>query len=318
MKLDALPFCGRPAAGRELPYLFAYQPIFDRQGRVVAQELLYRKGRSRTACFVDPTAASATVIVNAFTYGGSSRFLRRRRAFINIDEELLLSDLITLLPRELVVIELLETVPISPRVICRCRQLRALGYTIALDDLHSIAHHAAILDAVDLVKVDLRLIAAADLPLLVADLKRQPLRLLAEKIESAEELRYCVALGFDLFQGYHLARPVPVSALQPRLSPRSIGALMALLDDKAPAAEVAQMVARDNELRVHLLRLANSPVFSGLGGVASLTQAVLSIGPAQLRRWCRLLLCAARCEASDALPAGERTNRQPAAGGCLQ
>lgn len=299
MELQVLSARGRPAAGRELPYLFAYQPIFDRDGTVVAQELLYRQGRSRSACIGDPMAASATVIVNAFTCVGSTRFLRRRRAFINIDEELLLSDLVTLLPRDLVVIELLETVPISGRVVRRCQQLRALGYTIALDDLHSIADHEAILDAVDLVKVDLRLIAAADLPALVATLKRWPLRLLAEKIESAEEWRQCAALGFDLFQGYHLARPMPVAGIQPPLSLRGIVALIELLDAAAPAAAVARALAQEVNLRLHLLRLANSPVFPAASGVASLTRALELIGRAPLRRWCRLLLCALRGEAVD-------------------
>lgn len=299
MEFDMLPGRGRPAVGRGQPYLFAYQPILDRSGTVVAQELLYRRGRASTACVDDPTVASATVIVNAFTQVGSTRFLRRRRAFINVGEELLLSDLITLLPRELVVIELLETVPICRQVLRRCRQLRALGYTIALDDLHSIEHHAAILDAVDLVKVDLRLVAAADLPAVVATLKRRPLRLLAEKIESAEEWRRCAALGFDLFQGYHLARPVPVAGIQPPLSPQGIAELIDLLGEAPPSTVVAQALARDANLCWHLLRLANSPIFPEASGVASLAMAVALIGHAPLQRWCRLLLFAARGDAVD-------------------
>lgn len=301
MKYDALDGYGHPAGSRGQPYLFAYQPIFDRCWTVVAQELLYRRGRSTTACVDDPTVASATVIANAFTHLGSPRFLSRRRAFINIGEELLLSDLITLLPRELVVIELLETVPICRQVVRRCRQLRGLGYTIALDDLHSIEHHADILDAVDLVKVDLRLIAAEDLPSIVAALKRRSLGLLAEKIESAEEWRRCVRLGFDLFQGYHMARPVPVAGNQPPLSPRGIAEFIALLDEAPPASVVAEALERDANLCWHLLRLTNSPIFSIANGVASVALIVGLIGYAPLQHWCRLLLFAAQGEARKAL-----------------
>lgn len=301
MEFDALAGGGPPAGGRGQPYLFAYQPIFDRCGSVIAQELLYRRGRSSTACVEDPTAASATVIVNAFTHAGSARFLRRRRAFINIGEELLLSDLITLLPKELVVIELLETVPICRQVVRRCRQLRALGYTIALDDLHSIEHHADILDAVDLIKVDLRLVPAADLSAIVSILKRRQLILLAEKIESAEEWRHCVRLGFDLFQGYHLARPVPVAGTQPPLSPRGVAELIDLLGDAPPATVVAQALEQDANLCWHLQRLTNSPIFSGTNGIASVALIVALIGYAPLQRWCRLLLFAALGNARHSL-----------------
>ena len=45
-----------------------------------------------------------------------------------------MSDAVELLPKDRVVIELLETIMADEEVVARCRALKSLGFTLALDD----------------------------------------------------------------------------------------------------------------------------------------------------------------------------------------
>ena len=53
----------------------ARQPIFDRRMRVAGYELLFRDGRIGHAVVADDVAATATVMLNAFTEIGLERIL---------------------------------------------------------------------------------------------------------------------------------------------------------------------------------------------------------------------------------------------------
>jgi EAL domain-containing protein (putative c-di-GMP-specific phosphodiesterase class I) len=87
------------------------QPILDREQRLHAYELLFRSGSRNFAEVTDGVQATATVIANAFSELGIEAALGSHRGFINVDEAFLFSDMLELLPRHAVVLEILETVP---------------------------------------------------------------------------------------------------------------------------------------------------------------------------------------------------------------
>ncbi|MFO1428084.1 MAG: EAL domain-containing protein [Steroidobacteraceae bacterium] len=112
-------------------------------------------------------------------------------------------------------IEVLEDVRGDADVIAGLRRLRAAGYGVALDDYTSRDGDARLLEVADIVKIDLSLEPADGLARLASELRRRPLRLLAEKVESREQFELRCAAGFDLFQGYFLQRPETFSASRP-------------------------------------------------------------------------------------------------------
>ena len=116
----------------------ARQPIVDRNESLVAFELLFRSAHGSTTSGVvevDDTNATAQVLVNAFGEMGIADVLGAHRGFINLNAELLHSDLIELLPKQQVMLELLETIKIDAAIIERCRELKAKGFSLALDDV---------------------------------------------------------------------------------------------------------------------------------------------------------------------------------------
>lgn len=112
----------------------ARQPILDVKQRIRAYEILYRSGYTNHYLAADPDEASSIVVLDTFQHLGLDSLTGGSPAFINFSSRLLEMDIATLFPARYLVIELLETVDCRPEVLQKCRELKALGYTIALDD----------------------------------------------------------------------------------------------------------------------------------------------------------------------------------------
>ncbi|MBI3903252.1 MAG: EAL domain-containing protein [Nitrosomonadales bacterium] len=267
------------------------QPILDRQGNLVAFELLFRSGREKDAHVTDDVIATATVISNAFSSLGIDAVLGKHKGFLNLDAFLLKSDTIELLPRDRVVFELLETIHIDADIIERCKQLKSRGFTLALDDFLTFSEaFIPALEIVDIVKVDILPLSRAELKETVSQLKKWPVKLLAEKVDSPEQHQYCLDLGFDLFQGYHFAKPVIMSGKQLSPSELALMKLLSLLLADAETIELEKLIKSQPELIMKLMRLINS-VGSGLTRkITSIHDAIIALGRNQLTRWLKLLL----------------------------
>ncbi|MFZ3042732.1 MAG: hypothetical protein WA108_13275 [Thiobacillus sp.] len=133
------------------------QPILDRDQRIVAYELLFRSGNTASVTVTDDMQATASVIHHTFSEMGVQAVLGSQLGFINVSADMLLSDLVELLPREQVVLELLETIIVTDAVIERCRALKQQGFTLALDDFVFADSQRPLLALVDIVKVDILL-----------------------------------------------------------------------------------------------------------------------------------------------------------------
>jgi c-di-GMP-related signal transduction protein len=182
------------------------QAILDRSQNLFAFELLFRSSRANRADFADSWAATASVVTHAFGELGIGSALGKFRGFINVDADFLLSDTIELLPCKSIVLEILETVRFTPEVVGRCRELKQLGFELALDDVQQIqSDYQDVLGMIDVVKVDLKQVSPADLPKITKQLKPWRVKLLAKKIDSQDEARRYLELGYDYFQGYYYA-----------------------------------------------------------------------------------------------------------------
>lgn len=275
-------------------FYLARQPIFDRAWRIVGYELLFRHDRQNRARVRDGAAATAAVISHVFGEIGVAAALGPHLGFVNVDESLLLSDAIELLPPGRIVLELLETLRLNERVIARVRELRAAGFTIALDDVaKNVSAHEPVLDCIAIAKVDLKRVGAAALPEVTARLARWPVRLLAEKVDSREQAERCLDLGYELFQGHHFARPMMLVGRKASASDGTLRELLAVVVRNAGDAAIEDAFARHPELSPSLLRLAGSLATASRSEITSPRQAIELLGARQIRRWLELLLRAA-------------------------
>lgn len=279
------------------------QPILDREQQLVAYELLFRNGSRNFAEVTDGVQATATVIANAFTELGVEAALGNCRGFINVDEAFLFSDLLELLPRQSVVLEILETVPPTPAVVERCKALKAAGFTLALDDVIQLEpEFAELLSLVDVVKVDIQPLSRVQLMQLTMKLKPLGKQLLAEKVDSREQMEQCLKLGFTLFQGYYFAKPTIIAGKKLDHSQLSLMKLMGLVLSDATTGELEKALKMEPGLTVNLLRLTNSVGAGASETITSLNHAITILGRRQLQRWLQLLVFSSGKQPGSANP----------------
>lgn len=278
-------------AGSE--FFLGRQPIVGRQRELIAYELLFRSGQHDYASVTDDFAATATVIDNLFSSLGIDRALGDRKGFINVSEDVLMSDIIEILPHNRIVLEILEDVPLTSAVLERCQQLRGLGYQLALDDVVTLqAEHKAFLDHIDYVKFDIGGMSTRCLIDLVREIRSHGAIPLAEKVETVEQYDDCKAVGFDLFQGYFFARPVVLSGRRAQPSKLVLIRILRLLADADDnhVLEVALKEAPDLAMRI--LKTASCAVYSPVSKVTSLRQAIALLGHRQIRQLVQIMLFA--------------------------
>jgi EAL and modified HD-GYP domain-containing signal transduction protein len=268
------------------------QPILDLRQELIGYELFFRCPDKAAEQSCSRLTATASVVCAAFSELGIGDALGEHKAYINADEKFIMDDVLELLPPANVVLELnFETVP-DEAVLTRCRFLRERGYTLALACYTGLDQRTgALLPLVGVVKIDIQA-AGEQLADLAGGLLRLPLKLLAEKVETREQMEHCRNLGFHLFQGYYFAHPTVISGRQLSASQLGIIRLINLVARDADSVDLEASLKREPGLTVNLLRLVNA-VGTGLGRrIDSLRQAVTVLGRKQLLRWLQLLLMA--------------------------
>lgn len=273
-------------------FFLARQPILDRDQGLVAYELLFRNAASGPANVSDDLEATAAVIAHAAELG-IENVIGNALGFVNVDAAVLMSDFINFLPCDKVVLEVLETVRVTPQLVQRVTELVEVGFTFALDDVVAESEDVQkLLPLVKIIKIDLMNMEQPTLVRLSSHFKQAGKTLLAEKVESLEQFHQCLALGFDYFQGFYFARPGILSGKKLASSQLTIMRLMALLLNDADNREIELCIKRAASLGLTLLRLVNTPAFGLSQRVDSLGQALVLLGRRQLQRWLQILLYA--------------------------
>lgn len=268
------------------------QPIIDREQQLFAYELLFRSGGQKNSAEVrDNLAATAHVIMHAFADLGIEAALGPYKGFINCDESLLLSDMLEALPSDKIVLEVLETVEITPAIVERCTELKARGFTIALDDFVKYEDKfKPLLALVEIVKVDILPLSQKQLAEATQSLKQWPLTLLAEKVDSPEQAKFCHDLGYALFQGYYFAKPIIIAGKKLNVSQLALMQLLGLVIADAEAHELEKVLKHEPGLTMNLMRLTNSVATGVRAKVTSMRHAITVLGRRQLQRWLQILL----------------------------
>jgi c-di-GMP-related signal transduction protein len=270
------------------------QPILDRDQNLIAFELLFRLDHVDSVNVTDNLSATANVIVNAYGELGIEEVLGQQRGFVNVDTELLMSDVICMLPSKKVVLEILESVKITDEIVQRCIELKQMGYQLALDDVVEINQEIELLlSIVHVVKIDILAIEKEALVDIVNQLKRWPVLLLAEKVNSSEQAKKCMELGFEMFQGYYFAKPEILSGKRTDPGKLSLLNLLTLVMSDSDAADIEQELKHQPGLSYNLMRMVNSTASGFSKNINSIKQAVMVLGRKQLQRWIQLLLYAA-------------------------
>ena len=273
-------------------FFLGRQPILDSRQEIIGYELLFRDTAKNRSEYASQNLASMSVIASAMGGFGFRELLGDKLGFINVTEEVLLSDMVEVLPKEQTILELLESATLNEVVQNRAGELKTKGFRIALDDHVYSPEHENLYLMVDIIKVDIMSTPREKLRKLAIGLSRYPVQLLAERVETVEQFHECLALGFELFQGYFFARPVVLNRKGINPSYLSMIKLLTCLQIGAEFDDIQEIFRQNPELTYNLLKLVNSVHLGLREKIRNLRHAIMILGLDKLRRWAQLAVFA--------------------------
>ncbi len=280
-----------------MEHFIARQPIFDTKGKVYAYELLFRSGLHNYFDCDDADHAAASVIANSNLLFNLDEMTGGTRAFINCTHTVLIKDLMTTLPRQQAVVEILEDVEPDDKIIDACRRLKSLGYTLALDDFVYHENFEPLLELADIIKVDFLLSDVEEQERLAKTMIPRGIKMLAEKVETHEVYEHAKQMGYQLFQGYFFARPVIISRKDiPTNKVQFLRILKDIHAEEVDFKKLAQTIQSEVSLSYKLLKLINSAAFALRHKVTSILQALSLLGLREIRSWVSLLSIASMAD----------------------
>ncbi len=255
------------------------QSIYDRDFNVSAYELLYRTDSRNYIDVDDHGLATAKLLSNVFTSIGFEDLVGDKPAFINMPREFLVGSYPIPETNSNIVVEILEHVEPDEEVIDALLILKKRGYTLALDDYIFDPVHEPFLKIVDIIKLDVADIGIEQLSTKIAQLKQYNVKLLAEKVETESEAEQCLAMGFDLFQGYYFSYPKIVSGRKISGSQIAIVELANKLHQpNVEVSKLTELISHDVALSYKLLRYVNSAMYSFEREITSIDETVFILG----------------------------------------
>jgi EAL and modified HD-GYP domain-containing signal transduction protein len=123
------------------------------------------------------------------------------------------------------------------------------------------------------------------------------LQLVAEKVETQEDVQRGIAMGYQYFQGYFFCRPQMAHARA--IPANKLNYLRILQIANRPDIDIDELAAaikQEASLIYRLLRYLNSPIFAFRSNVASIAHAISLLGGDAIRRWISLVSLAAMGE----------------------
>jgi c-di-GMP-related signal transduction protein len=248
------------------------------------------KGQRNTFPDVDGNKASVSVLDAAFMSIGINQLTGGKRASINFTDELLRQPIPTALPKEIVIIEILESVLPDESILDTCKTLKKKGYTLALDDFKADGRLSPLAPLADIIKVDFLSTPHEQCEKIAASPKLSHASFLAEKVETKQVFRDAVKMGYTYFQGYFFAKPEVTSGKS--IPPQKLTHMQLIAEASKPDPDVdrvADIVSHDFALSYRLLRLVNSAAFGLRTRVRSVRHAILLLGPNEIERWISVL-----------------------------
>lgn len=268
----------------------ARQPIFDRRQKVYAYELLYRSGTENASSFKSGDSATSDVVITSLTMG-SDILTEGHLSFINFTETLIKDEVPKLFSPKFLVVELLENIVPDRDLINRIKELKGLGYTIALDDYIASYEYEELVDLADIIKVDFVDTTQTERWRMAERFRTMDKKLLAEKVETVEEFDEAYKLGFHYFQGYFFAKPRIMKGKDVRSLNNNYLEIIHEIDGPEPGYErISEIMERDVALTFKLLKLINSPAFYTNSKITSVKQALVLLGFKEIRKWIMVVM----------------------------
>ncbi len=189
------------------------QPIFDREGNVAFYEATLRDIKTKEfPKGLDPLKATS-ITLNIITEVGPDRIGNGRPVFIDVPSIFLETTMFELLPPEYVGIELVDNKSITNELLKSVNELVDRGFIFCIDDFgFEKVNYLPLLNKCHMVKINWKELVYSEEELVevMGILKELKKGVIAKHIETEEDYNRAKDAGVDYFQGYYLAKPIPI------------------------------------------------------------------------------------------------------------
>jgi len=241
---------------------------------------------------VDSSVATKDVLVTTFSDIGIEEITGGRKAFVNFTADLVLDEVPHMLSNDILIVELLEDVRPTAEIMSACRKLKRRGYLIALDDFVYSEELEPLISLADIIKIDFMKYGVEDIRWNVNKvLNNRRKILLAEKIETYEDLETARSLGFNLFQGFFFCKPIIANAkCTDVLQITKLQLIKYVADPEVSFFDLANVIKRDLVLSYRLLKIVNSAYYGLKYTVTGILHALLILGLNEIKKWISLIV----------------------------
>ena len=267
--------------------MFSYvarQPIFNRRQQTIGHELLFRNGECNAFPAIDADEATCRLVLENYMAIGNEHIFKGQRNFINFPYRCLINLMPLLLPKNKVVIEILETCIPDDELFLAIKHLHHKGYIIALDDFEYDVRWQRFFCYVHIIKLDLLMLGVDKACDFVRNNRHMKVKFLAEKVESYDDFQVALAAGFDLFQGYYFSHPELLKRRKVAASElTTIQLLQAISAEPVNFSDIEMIISSDVSLSYLLLRYVNNANRRLIEPISSFHQALVYLGEDKLR-----------------------------------
>jgi EAL and modified HD-GYP domain-containing signal transduction protein len=282
--------------------LIGRQQIFDQHLNIYAYELLFRGNDFDLNLKDGATKATNQIITDTILEIGLNTIVGHHKAFINFTTQNILDKTPLHLPKDRIVVEVLENVEVDSTIVANLKELSDRGYIIALDDFVFSDAWTPLVEFADIIKLDIMEMGEANTRELIKRLKPYNVKLLAEKVETYAEYEYLLKLGCVYFQGFFFNKPNVVSGKRVGVNQTSAIKLLSTVNNPDVEFEdLTKIISLDIALSYKLLHYLNSAFFALPNKVSSINHAISYLGLKEIKRWINILTLASLSNKPEAV-----------------
>jgi EAL and modified HD-GYP domain-containing signal transduction protein len=271
------------------------QKILDNKKQLYAYELVFKDSSDNTTGFATSVVGTAKLIMSSISSKELDKLLGKKTvAYVNVDEDTLLKGILDVLDKERFILNILETIDLTEKVISKIIQYKKRGFKLALENFDSsaemITKFSRLFNYIDIIKMDIVLSEAPNLEKVMAKFKGTRIKLLAKNIESNEDYHKYLIMGFDYFQGYYLDKPETMEIIGSKEPAQFIIIqLIKIIKDNNTTEQLEFFIKKQPDLSFKLVEFFNNSKKFNVN-IESLTQVITLMGREKLLRWLMVYL----------------------------
>ena len=261
-------------------------PILTKDEKVFGYKLLFRTDFNSILPSVDSDLASRNVI-DMSSLLGFNTLSNNLPAFIVATRDTLIGEYLSLLPSHKVIVEIPGSIALDTEVVRACKELKRVGFRIALSNCRNHGSWEEIVGVADFLKIDIKTAPLAEISELMR--RHSSSRFIAENVETREDFEFCKNEGFSLFEGYFFRKTETMRARGAQSDRKVCLRLLAVVSrPEIDWIELEEVLKSDPMIYFRLLRYLNSAAFGLESEIKTVRRALTFLGENEIRRWCRL------------------------------